>query len=264
MARKPPKIGAPSPPPLRPAKLAIRSILSLLVSLLTVWTGTGAENPAAAKSPDPPLPSFDPAARVYDVNAHGIPRFVNVDYIELPKIAAITKFRSAEGHDYSDDFESCRSMKHYFKPKDRVDWSTVKISSPVAGVVFRTQDEWAGTKIEIRAKDCPAFTFAIFHVKLLQPLKPGEPVAAGQVLGTHIGPQTYSDIAVSVQTSKGRKLVSYFAVMSDALLKAYQARGLTSQEAVIITKEARDADPLTCQEGKFTTRGTIENWVVLP
>jgi hypothetical protein len=155
-------------------------------------------------------------------------------------------------------------MKHYFKPKDQVDWSTVKIVSPVTGAVFRTQEEWAGTKIEIRAQDRPAFTFAIFHVRLLKPLKQGDPVTAGQALGTHIGSQTYSDIAVSVQTPKGRKLVSYFEVMTDELFKGYQSRGVNSREAVIITKAARDADPWACQDGKFATRGTIGNWVVLP
>ena len=41
-----------------------------------------------------------------------IPQFVDVNYIELEKISKISKFRSGMGHDYSDDFESCRSMKH--------------------------------------------------------------------------------------------------------------------------------------------------------
>ena len=53
---------------------------------------------------------------VYDVDLYGIPKFVNINYIELYKIYCISKFRSAIGHDYSDDFESCRSMKHYFHP----------------------------------------------------------------------------------------------------------------------------------------------------
>ena len=42
-----------------------------------------------------------------------IPQFVTHDYIDLDKITYITKFRSGSGHDYSDDYESCRNMKHY-------------------------------------------------------------------------------------------------------------------------------------------------------
>ena len=52
----------------------------------------------------------------YDIDAKGIPQFAGVDYIELAKISRISKFRSGIGHDYSDDFEQCRSMKHYYMP----------------------------------------------------------------------------------------------------------------------------------------------------
>ena len=52
--------------------------------------------------------------------------------------------------------------------------------------------------------------------------------------------------------------------MTDALFQDYQSRALASRDAVIITQQARDADPLTCQEGRFTTRGALTNWVFLP
>src|SRR5262249_2384306 len=41
-----------------------------------------------------------------------IPKFLQADYIDLCQIGSISKFRSSEEHDYSDAFESCRSMKH--------------------------------------------------------------------------------------------------------------------------------------------------------
>jgi hypothetical protein len=53
----------------------------------------------------------------YDTDANGVPRFAESNCIELHKISRISKFRSGAGHDYSDDFETCRSMKHYFDPK---------------------------------------------------------------------------------------------------------------------------------------------------
>lgn len=69
----------------------------------------------------------------YDVEANGVPRFVKTDYIELDKIRKISRFSSAARHAYSDDFETRRSMKHYFNPKGTIDWSSIKIYSPVRG-----------------------------------------------------------------------------------------------------------------------------------
>lgn len=199
----------------------------------------------------------------YDVDANGIPKFVGVDYIELDNIYRISKFRSGIGHDYSDDFESCRSMKHYFQPKDSVDWSTIKIFSPVNGTISKIYEEWAGTQVQIKSEEYPAFSFIIFHVNLIDPLNVGDVVTAGQQLGTHIGSQTMSAIAVGVNTPNGWKLVSYFDVMTDSVFQNYQARGLTYRTDAIISKEARDADPLSCVGEDFTNSGNLENWVYL-
>lgn len=199
----------------------------------------------------------------YDVDARGIPKFVGVDHIELAKIYRITKFRSSVGHDYSDDFETCRSMKHYFEPKSDIDWSTIKVYSPVKGTVSKIFEEWAGTQIQIKSKEYPAFYFIIFHINLVNPLKVGDLTTSGQLLGSHIGSQTMSDIAVGVNTPRGWKLVSYFDVMTDSLFQGYQARGLSSRDTVIISKQARDADTLTCDGETFTNSGKLENWVIL-
>ena len=56
----------------------------------------------------------------YDVDLNGIPQFVSTNVMDLVNISQISKFRSGAGHDYSDDFESCRSMKHYFIPKNGI------------------------------------------------------------------------------------------------------------------------------------------------
>ena len=200
---------------------------------------------------------------VYDVETHGIPQLVQCDYIELAKIQRISKFRSAEGHDYSDEFETCRSMKHYYQPIDTVNWSTIKIFSPVDGMVIRAEQEWAGTRVQIKSDDNPAFHFIIFHVNLSHSLKFGDHVQAGQQLGTHIGYETWSDIAVGVTTPLGWKLISYFEVMPDDIFQNYIGRGLTARSDVIITKDARDADPVTCNGDAFVNQGQLENWVML-
>ena len=199
----------------------------------------------------------------YDVDANGIPQFVDVDYIVSDDIYQISKFRSGIGHDYSDDFETCRSMKHYFQPDDSLDWATVKIFSPVNGAVSTIFEEWAGTQVQLKSKEYPAFFFIIFHVNLTNPLSVGDVVTAGQQLGMHIGSQTMSDIAVGVNTPNGWKLVSYFDVITNSVFQDYQERGLTSRNDVIISKELRDADSLICNDEEFEDSGNLENWATL-
>jgi len=206
------------------------------------------------------------STETYDLTSKGIPRFVKYDYIEPAKVERISRFRSGVGHDYSDDFESRRSMKHYFQPSNSVNWASVQIRSPVEGTVSRLDREGladSGTQIRIKSREFPAFYFILFHVRTHRRVTVGDTVSAGEVLGTHIGKQTVSDIAVGVNTPAGWKLVSYFEVMTDALFRQYQARGLNSRDDVIISKPARDAQPLTCVGDRFQGPGPLPNWVIL-
>lgn len=239
----------------------------MLICLISVAGCKKEGNPNSSSQQD----MFGP--ETYDISTNGIPKFVGVDYVELEKIADISKFRSGIGHDYSDDFESCRSMKHYFEPKSNINWSSVRIYSPIEGtVIFLLQEGGAGTKVQIKSKRYPAFFFDIFHVNLATPLKVGDVISTGQYLGNHIGNQTMSDIEVAVHTPidgpkniqpPGWKLISYFDVITDSIFQKYQARGLPSRAQAIITKEARDADALICNGESFTNSGTLENWVTL-
>jgi hypothetical protein len=198
----------------------------------------------------------------YDVDSWGIPRFADSDYIESEKILRISKFRSGIGHSYTDDFETCSSMKHYFQPRGDVDWSGVRIFSPVDGTVSGLIEEWAGTQVWIRSRDYPDFEFRIFHIRLADSLIVGQALASGRLLGTHIHDRTYSDIAVWVRTPGGRlKLLSWFDVMTDPVFDRYRSRGAVQRSDFIIPKEARDADPL-CSGGTFA-EGNLENWVFL-
>ncbi|MBL7010961.1 MAG: hypothetical protein ISR82_07050 [Candidatus Marinimicrobia bacterium] len=196
------------------------------------------------------------------INGSEIPKFVSTNYIEIDKISQISKFRSGIGHDYSDDFESCRSMKHYFQPNG--DWSSVKIYSPVVGTVSRIFEEWAGTQVQIQSSEYADIYFIIFHVKLSNTLSIGDSVTAGQQLGSHIGSQTMSDIAVGIQTTDEWKLISYFDVLNQSLFENYQARGINSRDELIISKKDRDENPLSCNEdNQFANSGVIENWIIL-
>lgn len=194
--------------------------------------------------------------------------FVKHNYIELDKIANISRFRSSEGHDYSDTYETCSSMKHYFRPKNDVDAASIKIFSPVDGEVFIIFDEEAGKQIYIKSDLKPDHYFAIFHVNLLEGIVKGTKLTAGQQIGTHIGDQSWSDIAVMTgNPPEDFHLISYFNVISDDIFYKYTARGATSREQFIITKEQRAADPLNCSDNpdneNFGNAGTIENWVYL-
>jgi len=238
-------------------KIKLIFISFLLISLFNC------KSSSKSKSVTDPDPNTNGNSNIYDVNANGIPKFVNTDYIALNKINSISRFRSSVGHSYFDDFETCQSMKHYFMPKNSVDWSNVKIYSPVTGTVSQVRSDELGSQVRIQSDVQPAFFFILFHVNLMNPITVGDTLTEGQQLGTHISVQTFSDIAIGVNTPNGWKLVSYFDVMTDVLFQTYQARGMAARDDAIVSQTARDADPLTCDGETFVTFGNLENWVVL-
>jgi hypothetical protein len=117
--------------------------------------------------------------------------------------------------------------------------------------------------MRVKSKDFPAFCFILFHVRTNGLVTVGDSVSAGQLLGTHVGTRSTSDIAVGVNTPTGWRLVSYFDVMTDSMFAKYKARGINSRTDAIISKELRDTDPLTCNGGKFASPGNLPNWVTL-
>jgi hypothetical protein len=201
------------------------------------------------------LCAAQPASAAYDIATRGVPQFVSTVHIELAKISRLSKFRSSAGHDYSDftqfgtealkdaagKVEGCRSMKHYFVAPD----STVKVFAPVEGNISSIREGWAGHQIEITSTAQPDFRFIIFHVKIGAPLAVGQKVNEGQQLGTHIGLDTWSDIAVWVQTPSGKHLISFFETLTDSAFAAFTARGVGSRNLLVRTKEERDAQS-TC------------------
>jgi hypothetical protein len=201
---------------------------------------------------------------IWDLDKNPPPEFINVNYIDLTNIYRISKFRSSVGHDYSDFTEHCRSMKHYFEPFSAADWSAIKIFSPISGTLTRVVNEGLGVKIEIESSQYPAFRISIFHINPISAFNIGDKVSAGQQLGTHFGSQTYSDISVIANdpTKQGR-MVSYFNVITDGVFYEYIKRGILSRDMFIISKELRDANPLSCNGDQFSSSDPLEQWVVL-
>jgi hypothetical protein len=192
------------------------------------------------------------------------PRFVGSNYIDLAKITSISRFRSSAGHDNSDDFESCRNMKHYFSPSNGLDAAQIKIFSPVNGMLYQIQPDGGGVQARIKADDYPGVYFRIYHIEITSTLRIGDRLSAGQVIGHAFSGTTATDMEVDVNTTNGWRMVSYFDVMTDSLFSTYQARGVAARSDLILSKEQRDADPLTCDGETFLTFGTNTSWVNLP
>jgi hypothetical protein len=204
-------------------------------------------------------------AASYDLATLGPPRVLSASYIDLSKIAQISRFRSTVGHSYTDGSETCRSMKHYFQPKSTVDWTDVDVYSPVTGSIagIAPDGSW-GSRVRILPRDVPMLDIQIFHVALSPHIVTGTWVEAGQRIGSHASANTYSDIAMSIGPKEGGTLISYFETMTDAVFAQYQARGVASRQAAIITEAERDADPVPCVgEQGFTVHGTLPDWLIL-
>ncbi len=202
----------------------------------------------------------------YDLEALGPPRVLSANYIDLSKIGRVSRFRSTVGHSYVDaSGETCRSMKHYYEPKAAVDWTKVDVYAPTSGTIFHiAPDGIAGYRVLITPRDLPVMQVQIFHVNLDSGLVLNSWVEAGHHIGTHASSATTSDIATSIGGKEVGTLLSYFDVMTDSVFAEYQARGVSTRQDAIITKQERDADPVPCTgEDQFTVHGTLPDWLVL-
>ncbi len=215
---------------------------------------------AGEPPPDPADIATGPAA----------PRFITAPVHDPSAFARISRFRSGVGHSYSDDAEDCRSMKHYFEPPMDTDWAMVDLRAPFDGRITKVAPEWAGDKVELVPDAAPDYIVVIFHVADAPTrIREGATVRAGEPLGHHIGPQTMLDVAVWHRPSEGpRRLISYFDVLDDAAFAGFEAAGVPSRAAMVITQAERDAAPLRCEvDGRFTKDprppGSPADWLVL-
>ena len=108
----------------------------------------------------------------------------------------------------------------------------------------------------------PAFRVILFHVTLDEGMGPGMPVAAGERLGHHVGPQTANDAAVLVLTPDGPRFLSCGDVLADEAFAPFSARGVTRAD-LAIERAWRDANPMTCEGEAFVAGDTSRDWVDL-
>lgn len=191
---------------------------------------------------------------------------VTANPMEFDKTYAISKFRSASGHDYSQtwDGETCRSMKHYFnigrnedpnthipiRSQPTVDAPNIKIFAPFDGKIESVDSENIpiGKQVHIRSKNFPNFYARLFHIDLLPGFGIGSNVKSGMQIGT-IGPKDGTDVSIeAIVLFKGNIDLSVFELMTDKAFAPYAQKGYKRSD-FIITKEYRDAHPLKCGGG---------------
>ncbi|OGE64170.1 hypothetical protein A3J13_02735 [Candidatus Daviesbacteria bacterium RIFCSPLOWO2_02_FULL_36_8] len=203
-----------------------------------------------------------PPISFQEIDENNLPKFVTADFIDLDRVERISKFRSGQGHDFSQGTgETCRSMKHYFFPLNHEGFDPnnyipkepyVNIYSPVDGVVSDIKEEQIklGVQIYLEPNNYSGYFVRLFHIYPREGLKKGDKLSAGEKLG-YIGANQGTDVAVDVRSIKGHKFVSYFEVMNDEVFQKYKEKGASSRDDFIITKEYRDSDPLKCNGEQF-------------
>lgn len=201
-----------------------------------------------------------------------VPKFIQHDFVDVDKIMSVSKFRSGLGHDFSDSFESCRSMKHYYDQQpgpanekyghadadfsDPDPATALSIYSPVDGKITDIVSETfpLGRQFYIVPDSQPNIIVRLFHVFPAAGISKGTKVKAGQKIGS-IGEGQPMDISVEMHTffKVGKiRFISYFDAMPDNLFAVYQKRGVTSRDQLIVSQSERDATPLSCNGEMFS------------
>ena len=213
----------------------------------------------------------------YGGEMEDLPKLVKKDFTDVADfIEDISYFRSSAGHDYSDIFETCRSMKHYFSPiEEERKNATIPIYSPFDGTIVQLNTEESGgfvddgttnQRVVILSRENASIQAVIFHVDLQSAdLVVGSSVEAGQQLGharmeSHRGVAHDFDIAIHVHAADGLRYRSYFDLLTDDIFSGYSGFGLYPSD-FIITETQRNSDPLTCEGETFTTRGSLPSWI---
>lgn len=195
---------------------------------------------------------------------------VSQNFINLDNISRISKYRSGYGHDFSyAEDETCRSMKHYFDikkaPEARkggVDPRSVTYVAPVDGTITdirQTKNEYGivESQFSIRSNENKNYFFRFFHVAMESKFKNGARVHAGEIIGAIGHPQAHGEIAVEERRGRQTILHSWFDIIDTELSHEYADRGV-HKENIIIKKEVRDANPLTCDfntpDGRFVPK----------
>ena len=232
---------------------------------------SGGEQPVISSKPRP-KEGTDECDVFSDPNQEP-PRFVTANHVDILVIQQVSRFRSHAGHDYSDSYEDCSSMKHYFYFNGGQSKTEYLIYSPVSGTVISVMPDGigpnsnAGYVVWISPEGHPQYYVKLFHVEPVAGLEAGSKVVAGEVIGNAIGINETNDVAVHQYTVEGERYVSVFEAMSDEAFAPWQTRGMMTRAGTRITTEFRNENPLACEGDFFVERtadfGDSVVWIML-
>jgi hypothetical protein len=228
-------------------------VFSFALLLLTTCDNSTGSN----SEPDESEGKIPVVSQAFDWESNGIPKFIDQLHVDMEQILRISKFRSSAGHDYSDAYETCRSIKHYVVFNGfPIDWHEIEIRSPINGRITWIQSEGGprqgGYQVWVESDQYPGIIVSIFHMDVDESLTLGDRVTKNQVIGTHSN-ETFNDIGIQifgptdVEEEYAIKMVSIFEVMEDSYFNSLSDYGLNTFDDVIISKEVRDQNPLTCR-----------------
>ena len=168
-------------------------------------------------------------------------------------------------------------MKHYIKPLSEFDNNKTTIYAPFDGTVYVDgsqpafgigERERAGEEtLELMSPLDQHAVFIIWHIHFIAPLKNGDKVKAGQLLGyavTSVTSKNYDfDFGVryinqpNTISRFGNTFDSIFNHMTSEVLSEYEKFGL-SKEAMFFSREFRESYPCTFNRGQ-----SDDDWVFL-
>lgn len=213
--------------------------------------------PGGFTGPEPTTASYTTECDISVDRSEAVPLLVTNHYVPVDQVEQVSRFRSGAGHSFTDDFESCSSMKHYFRFFPNLDWTQVPVFSPFDGVVAMLSSEVletgqaAGKQIWIVSEQNPSYYVIIFHAGELPTVKVGDSVKAGVQVAFHTGNLTWSDMSLEVITTTGVRNLPYMAALSPELFADFEARGATSPDDFILTTDYRAQNPLQCSGETF-------------
>jgi hypothetical protein len=214
------------------------------------------DRPTGGASSAPAVASPDPGVKLIE---HA--------FVDLGQYAAVSKFRSCEGHDFSGpnvqgDAESGRSMKHYLQARPDLVGSTGKLTvwAPFSGRVEMLETDQRGHRLGIVDATHPNWMMLFFHTDPAAGLQVGSTVTGGQTVG-------YGNLAggenfdVTLKWSPGgnsqqERWDSPILHLTDAVAADFARHGLTP-DTLVISKSDRDASP--CRE----FRHSADNWTTV-
>jgi hypothetical protein len=202
------------------------------------------------------------------------------NFVNLDQISEISKFRSCQGHVVvpTDNRETARNMKHYIRvKKEFVGTNQVEVFAPFDGKItsiLSFPEEGLEGEIWISPKDS-SWAFSFQHLRVLDSLKKGDQVKAGQLLG-FVTRDNFDIVYAKPAGLFGQKKIdgwnspyadldTVFNHMSDETFAEFKNKGINDRQDFIYTKQFRDSNPCKYRDESGGLNGSDhpEDWVVL-